>query len=97
MRGEDAVTAHHVDRRARRDRGERLQPFDGLEEAMREVIAPDGLERDEDAPVGPELDAVPGERRAEDVTGDELLPRLVLRPEDAVLDKMRTAVPGATE
>jgi len=44
-----------------------------------------------------EAHAVLGGRRAEGVTGYELLPRLVLRPEDAVLDKMRTAVPGATE
>jgi hypothetical protein len=62
MRGEDAVIEHQVDRRARRDRGELLQQFDGLEEAMRGAIAPDRLQLDEDAPVGPELDAVLGER-----------------------------------
>jgi protein-L-isoaspartate(D-aspartate) O-methyltransferase len=58
MRGEDAVIAHQVDRRAGRDRGELLQQFDGLEEEMRGAIAPDRLQRDEDAPVGPERDAV---------------------------------------
>jgi len=70
MRGKDAVIAHQGDRRARRDRGERLQQFDGLEKEMRGAIAPDRLQRDEDAPVGPELDAVLGERGAEEVAAE---------------------------
>jgi hypothetical protein len=66
VRGEDAVIEHQVDRRARRDRGECLQQFDGFEGARRGAIAPDRLQRDEDAPVGSELDAVLGERGAEE-------------------------------
>jgi hypothetical protein len=66
VQSEDAVIENQVDRRARSDRGELLQQFDGLEEAMRGAIAPDRLQLDEDAPVWPELDAV-GERGAEEV------------------------------
>jgi hypothetical protein len=64
MRGEDAAIEQQVDRRARSDRGELLQQFDALEEERRGAIASDRLQLDEDAPVGPELDAVLGEREA---------------------------------
>jgi hypothetical protein len=64
MRAEDAVVEEQAGR-ARSDRGELLQQFDGLEREMRGAIAPHRLELDEDPPIGPEAHAMPGERGAE--------------------------------
>jgi hypothetical protein len=51
----------HVHRGPGHDGHQLLQEFDGLEEDVRRAIAPDRLERDEDAPVEAEADAVLGE------------------------------------
>lgn len=51
MRGENAVIQNQVDRGARDDGRELLHELDRLEEQMRGSIAPDRLQRDEDAPV----------------------------------------------
>jgi len=67
MWGEDAVIQNQVDRGAGVDGREFFHELDRLEEQMRGAIAPHRLEFDEDAPVGPELDAVLGERGAEEV------------------------------
>ena len=72
MRGEEAVVHDQVDRGAGNDRRELFQELDGLEEELRGAIAPDRLERDEDASVGPELDAVLGDRGAEEVAAELL-------------------------
>jgi hypothetical protein len=66
MRGEDAVIEQQVNRRARRDRGEFLQQFDGLEGEMRGAIAPDRVQLDEDASAG----RGPGEREADEVAAE---------------------------
>jgi hypothetical protein len=55
----------------RRQRRERNY-FDGLEEQMRGAIAPHRLECDEDAPVGPAVDAVLDERGAEEIAAELL-------------------------
>jgi hypothetical protein len=72
MRGENAVIQNQVDRGARDDGRELLHELDRLEEQMRGAIAPDRLQRDADAPVGPELDAVLGERGTEEVAAELL-------------------------
>jgi hypothetical protein len=59
------VIQKQVDGGPGNDGGKLLQEFDGLEEKVRRSIAPDGLEFDEDTPVGTEADAVLGERGAE--------------------------------
>jgi hypothetical protein len=79
MRGEEAVVHDQVDRGAGDDGRELLQEFDGLEEELRGAIAPDRLERDEDAPVGPELEAVLGERGAEEVAAELLEAGAIVR------------------
>jgi len=55
----------------RRQRRERNY-FDGLEEQMRGAIAPHRLECDEDAPVGPAVDAVLDERGADEIAAELL-------------------------
>ena len=72
MRGEEAVVHDQVDGGAGDDRRELFQELDGLEEELRGAIALDRLERDEDAPVGPELEAILGERGAKEVTAELL-------------------------
>ncbi|HLB48349.1 MAG TPA: group II intron maturase-specific domain-containing protein [Anaerolineales bacterium] len=72
MRGEHAGRHDEGDRGAGEDGRELVQELDRLEEQMRGAIAPDGLQRDEDASVGPELDAVLGERGAEEVAAERL-------------------------
>jgi hypothetical protein len=72
VRGEHAVIHDEVDRGAGDDRRELLQELDRLEEQMRGAIAPERLQRDEDASVDPELDAVLGERGAEEVAAELL-------------------------
>jgi hypothetical protein len=69
-RGEDTVVQDQVDGGAGDDGRELLQEFDGLEEEARRAIAPLRLELDEDASVGTELDAVVGERGAEEVAAE---------------------------
>ena len=49
-----------------------LQEFDALEEEVRRAIAPDGLEVDENAPVGAEADAVLDEWGAEQIATELL-------------------------
>src|SRR3970282_1836169 len=79
MRGENAVIHDESDRGGGDDGRELLQELDRLEEQMRGAIAPDGLQRDEDASVGPELDAVLGERGAEEVAGELLEAGTIVR------------------
>ena len=79
MRGEHAAIQNQVDREARDDGRELLQELEGLEEQVRRAIAPDRLERDEDAPVGPEVDAVLGERGAEEVAAELLEAGTIVR------------------
>jgi hypothetical protein len=67
MRGEEAVIQKQVDRGPGDDGRELLHELDRLEEQMRSAITPHRLEFDEDASVGPEADAVLGERGAEEV------------------------------
>jgi hypothetical protein len=55
MRGENAVIQNQVDRGARDDGRELLHELDRLEEQMRGSIAPDRLQRVEDAPDGIEV------------------------------------------
>jgi hypothetical protein len=62
MWGEDAVIQDQVDHGAGNDGRELFEELDRLEEEMGGAIAPHRLECDEDASVGPELDAVLGER-----------------------------------
>ena len=62
MWGEDAVIQDQVDHGAGDDGRELLHELDRLEEEMGSAIAPHRLEFDEDVSVGPELDAVLGER-----------------------------------
>ena len=64
------MVRRHDEGRVGRDRSGLLRQFDGLEEEMRSAIAPDRRELDEDALVGPELDAVLGERGAEAVAAE---------------------------
>ena len=59
-RGEDAVIQEQVHRGPGNEGCRLLQEFDGLEEEVRRAIAPDGLEFDENAPVGAEADATGG-------------------------------------
>jgi len=66
------VIHDEVDRGAGDDRRELLQELDRLEEQMRGAIAPERLQRDEDATVGPEVEAVLGERGAEEVAAELL-------------------------
>ena len=68
-----------VDRGTGNDGRELLQDLDRLEEQMRGAIAPDGRQRDEDASVGPELDAVLGERGAEEVAAELLEAGTIVR------------------
>jgi hypothetical protein len=72
MRGENAVIQDQVDRGSGDDRCEFLHELDRLEEQMRGAIAPGRLQLDEEAPVGPALDAVLGERGAEEVAAELL-------------------------
>ena len=58
---------NHVDRGTGNEGRELLQELDRLEEEMGSAITPHGLEFDEDASVGTELDAVLGEAGAEEV------------------------------
>ena len=64
------MVEHQVDGRPGCDGGELLQQLDRLEEEMGGAIAPHCLELDEDAAVGAELDAVLGERGAEEVAAE---------------------------
>ena len=63
------MVEHQVDGRPGRERGELFHPFDGLEEEMGGAIAPRALECDEDAPIGPEVHAVLGERGGSNPVG----------------------------
>jgi hypothetical protein len=70
MWGEDAVIQNQVDRGAGDDGRELCHELARLEEEMGGAIAPHRLEFDEDASVGTELDAVLGERGAEEVAAE---------------------------
>ncbi len=91
MRGEEAVVHDQVDGGAGDDRREFFQELDGLEEQMRGAFAPEGLQRDEDASVGPELDAVLGERGAEEVAAGLLEAGTILRRDPDVRTSRRSA------
>jgi hypothetical protein len=67
MRGEGAVVDQQVHRGAGDDGRELLHELDRLEEQLRGAIAPHRLEREEDAAVGAEADAVLGERGSEEI------------------------------
>jgi hypothetical protein len=71
-RGEDAVIQEQVHRGPGNEGCQLLQEFDALEEEVRRAIAPDGLEFDENAPVGAEADAVLGEWGAEQIATELL-------------------------
>jgi hypothetical protein len=79
MRGEHAVIQNQVDRGAGDEGRERLQALDRLEAQMRGAIAPDRLERDEDASIGPEVDAVLGKRGAEEGAAELLEAGTIVR------------------
>jgi hypothetical protein len=49
-----------------------VEELDRLEEEVRGAVAPHRLEFDEDAPVGPEAEAVLGERGTEEVAAELL-------------------------
>ena len=71
-RGEDAVIQEQVHRGPANEGCQLLQEFDALEAEVRRAIAPDGLEFDENAPVGAEADAVLGEWGAEQIATELL-------------------------
>jgi hypothetical protein len=79
MRGEHAGRHDEGDRGAGDAGRELVQELDRLEAQLRGAIAPDGLQRDEDAAVGPELDAVLGERGAEEVAAERLEAGTIVR------------------
>ncbi len=64
MGGEGAVTHHQVDRGAGDKGRERFHALDGLEQPMRGAIAPHRLELDQEASVGAEAHAIPGDGRS---------------------------------
>ena len=63
---------------------------------MRGAIAPDGLQRDEAAAVGPELDAVLGERGAEEVAAERLEAGTIVRGDPDVGVEIETIELGLT-
>ena len=90
------MVEHQVDGGAGDDGGELLQQLDRLEEQMGGAIAPQRLECDEDAAVGPELDAVLGERGAEEVAAEPFEAGAIVggRPRRWRGDRSRRAGPG---
>mgnify|MGYP001608848590 CR=1 FL=1 len=77
MRREDPVVEHEIDARARDQGGELFQELQGLEEQVAGAVGPRGLERQADAAVPGEPEAVLGYGRAEQVATELLEPGAV--------------------
>lgn len=59
-------------RRPRGEGRELFQALEGLEEHMRRAVAPHRVERHEDPPIGPQLEAILGKGRAEERAAQRL-------------------------
>ena len=99
------MVEHQVHGRPGDDSGKLLQQLDRVEEQMRGAVAPDRFECDEDAAIRTELDAVLGERRAEEIAAELFEAGAIIRRDPDVgveieaveLGLPRTARSGVTE
>ena len=77
MGREDAVVKHEIDPRARRQSRQLLEELQRLEQEMTRAVRPRGLEREQNAAVAQESEAVLRDRRAQQIPAELLEARAV--------------------